>query len=221
MGSAVWTRSPGHIECCRVPAGHDSGPPRSGDKTGGASGGRGSLRAVGSTVDMASSIALPTVEKAARLVEAMRPSGRLVEAMRPASETFPSVTKAARAAESLTAAFAPLADTLAGFKAAAESFRTRIPVGLLRTAQRWASMSPRQRARVLLAEVRRRARRVPAAFRAALSRALSRTRTNVDALTAQAQPADLHRPASPSHGPPLALVLLDSARPVHGPPVPA
>ena len=151
---------------------------------------------------------------------ALASAERLVESMRPASELFPSVAKAARAAESLTAAFAPLADSLSGVNTVTDAFRTRSE-GLLRIVKRWASMSPRQRARVLLAEVRRRARRVPAAFRAALSRAVARTRANLDALTAQAPPGHLHRAASPSHGPPLALVLLDSARPVHGPPVPA
>lgn len=223
-------RPPGHVECCRVRAGHESGPPRSCDKTGCASGGRGNLRSVRAEQDKASSTTLPNVAKAARLAEALGPKPEVLDAFRSVGQRYartinatraanlPSVAKAARAAESLSAALAPLADTLAAVKPLTT---TRIPEGLLRTAQRWASMSPRQRARAMLAEVRRRARRVPAAFRAALSRAIARTRANLDALTAQAPPGHLHRAASPSHGPPLALVLLDSTRPVHGPPVPA
>ena len=135
------------------------------------------------------------------------------------STTLPAVASAARVAESVAAAFAPLTDTLA----AAESVRTatRIPDGLLRTAKRWASMSPRQRAGAMLELALREAHRAGAVCRAFLSRALARTRANLDALRAQVPPTHLHRAASPSHGPPLALVLLDSARPVHGPPLAA
>ena len=195
--SAVWTRRPGHVECCRVRDGHESGPPRSCDKTGCASCGRGNLRDVRSTEDMASSSTSPTVANTARVVECT------------------------------AAAFAPLARTLAGVENAADSFRTRIPEGLLRTAQRWASMSPRQRASAMLELALREARRAGDACRAALARALSRsrvldrTRSYLDALTTQASPGHLHRAASPPHGPPLALVLLDSTRPLHGPPLAA
>lgn len=175
---------------------------------------------------MASNNTIPVVANVARVVEAQRPARERVSAVLGPKErtrdALQSVGQRRTAALDATrAAFAPLADALAGVKPAAESFRTRIPEGLIRTARRWASLSPRQRGSAILAEVRRRARRVPAAFRAALSRALARTRAKLDALSAQVPPTHLHRVASPSHGPPLALVLLDSTRPVHGPPLAA
>ena len=86
-------------------------------------------------------------------------------------------------------------------------------------SRRFEAMTPRQRARALLMEVRRRAGRLLGAARRAMVAAIGRTTANLAALVGAAPGALTD--ANPPPGRAFALVLLDSARPVHGPPVPA
>ena len=82
--------------------------------------------------------------------------------------------------------------------------------------RRYKAMTPRQRARALFMEVRRRAGRLLGAARRAIVAAIGRTTANLAALVGAAPGALTD--ANPPPGRAFALVLLDSTRPVHGPP---
>ncbi len=178
------------------------------------------LSSVSTAKDMASSSSTPAevaVPGGARLAEHFRgiadTLSACVEAMRPVAETLAAAT--AQHAEAMRPVrewaeqqgedMRPLAEW-AGQQADAP--RT------------WDSRSPRQRYRALLVEVWRRARGVSAVTRAALVVACHRTTSALSALVpplADVHPSHLHPPV----GSRLALVLLASTRPIHGPPLPA
>ena len=152
----------------------------------------------------------------ARLAESMRPMldqhRRLAESMRPMFEKY------ARLAESMRPMFEKYARMGEGLARA-----VTVPdlSALRETFRRWQAMTPRQRARALLADLRGRAggyvREVFSLVRAALGRFTD----ELTRLLAPPRGAPCES-SPPAHaGPSLALVLLDSARPVHGPPVPA
>ena len=141
--------------------------------------------------DMASSSSTLPPEQAARLAEAMRPT---------------------------TDAVAAFADQLAGVTRDLRLGLVTVPpvpVSVLRLVRRWASMSPRQRRAALVEELRAGITRAGANLRAALDRGLA-----CIADLMRSAPRTL-TDADPLDGQPLALVLLDSTRPIHGPPLPA
>lgn len=131
-------------------------------------------------------------------------AARLAEAFRPTTEAL------AAFAEQMEATLRPLREGLVRLPTP-----PTLPPEVLARFRRWASLSPRQRARALLAEVHRLVR----ARAAALASAISRHLGNLAALVLP--PGRVRVDSAPEHGPPLALVLLDSTRPVHGPPLPA
>lgn len=140
---------------------------------------------------MASSSSTLPPEQAACLAEAMRPTTDAVAAF---ADQLAGVTR------DLRLGMVPV---------------PAVPASVLRLVRRWASLSPRQRRAALVEELRAGITRAGANLRAALDSGLARI-------------ADLMRSAprtltdaDPCDGPPLALVLLDSTRPVHGPPLPA
>ena len=169
------------------------------------------LHDVTTAEDMASRQGILPPEQAARLTDAFRPVNDLLAAF--AEATRPTTEALASIADQLGEATAALRGGLIPLPA------QPIPESVLRHFRRWGSMSPRQRARALLAEVRKRAGSVARAYAASLRTALGRTLDNLAALVSGFGriPTD----ADPPDGPPLALVLLDSTRPVHGPPLPA
>lgn len=177
--------------------------------------------------DMASSSGILPPEQAARLADAMRPYtdaiDRLAENMRPVTDAMDRLAEAMRPVQDALAALPTVALPMGGFPASgfpASGFPgTPLPESVRRSARRWAAMSPRQRARALLAEVRRRAGNVARAYAASLRIAVGQTTANLAAL--YTVPRRAATDAHPCDGPPLALVLLDSTRPVHGPPLPA
>jgi hypothetical protein len=128
----------------------------------------------------------------------------LAEAMRPMTEAVSAL------GASLAESMRPVLDALASVPT------PTLPESVLRHFRRWASMSPRQRARALLAEVLNRTGGLARTYAARVRVALARTLAALGAVLGRI-PTD----ADPPHGPPLALVLLDSTRPVHGPPLPA
>ena len=170
------------------------------------------VRASGSLLGPVEALDSPLHEAMAKVEAAtcpMREAMAKVEAAtRPMREAMARVEAATNRSHGAmpqgTASASVLAIESIGDKAARAWFR------------RWQAMTPRQRARALLVGVRRRVGRRSGAASRALAAAIGRTTANLAVLVGAAPSAPTD--ANPPPGRAFALVLLDSTRPVHGPP---